>query len=144
MKVANPYLNFPGTTEEVFTFYRSVFGGEFTNVTRFRDFGENPMGIPEDELDRIANIGLPIGPHNVLMATDTVSSWGPLESGNNFYIALETDTSGEADTLFGKLADGGSVEMELQPTEWAEKYGSLKDRFGVKWMVMYTGNVKFG
>lgn len=144
MKVANPYLNFPGNAEEAFNFYRSVFGGEFTNVTRFRDFGHNAMGIPEDDLDLIANIGLPIGPNNVLMATDIVTGWEPLEPGNNFYIALETDSLDEAESVFGKLSEGGTVEMELQQTEWAEKYGSFRDRFGVRWMVMYTGSVVFG
>jgi PhnB protein len=145
MKVANPYLNFPGNTEEAFEFYRSVFGGEFTNVSRFREFGGNAMGIPERDLDRIANIGLPIGKGNVLMGTDTVEGFGrSLEPGNNFYIALETDSVEEAENVFGKLADGGTVEMPLQQVEWAEKYGSLKDRFGIHWMVMYTGDVKFG
>ena len=144
MKVANPYLNFPGNTEEAFEFYRSVFGGEFTNVTRFRDMG-NGMGIAEEDLDRIANIGLPIGNGNILMATDTVKGFGkPLNPGNNFYVALEADSAEEAETTFGKLAEGGTVEMPLQQVEWAETYGSLKDRFGVQWMVMYTGNVEFG
>ena len=145
MKVANPYLNFPGNTEEAFEFYRSVFGGEFTNVTRFRDFGENTMGIAEKDLDGIANIGLPIGNGNILMATDTVEGFGkPLMPGNNFYVALETDTAEEAENIFGKLVDGGAVEMPLQQVQWAEKYGSLTDRFGVQWMVMYTGDVQFG
>ena len=145
MKVANPYLNFAGNTEEAFEFYRSIFGGEFTNVTRFRDMGGNDMGLADEELDGIANIGLPIGNGNVLMATDTVEAFGkPLNTGNNFYIALEADTAEEAETVFGKLADGGVVEMPLQQVAWAEKYGSLTDRFGVQWMVMYTGDVKFG
>lgn len=145
MAVANPYLNFAGNTEEAFEFYRSIFGGDFTNVTRFRDMGGNAMGIADEELDRIANIGLPIGNGNVLMGTDTVAAFGkPLNTGNNFYIALETDTAEEAETFFAKLADGGVVEMPLQHVQWAEKYGSLTDRFGVQWMVMYTGDVQFG
>jgi PhnB protein len=145
MKVANPYLNFPGNTEEAFNFYRSVFGGEFTNVTRFRDMGGEAMGVPEKDLDGIANIGLPIGNNNVLMATDAVESFGmELKQGNNFYIALETDTADEAKKVFAALSDGGNIEMELQKTEWAEMYGSLVDQFDVHWMVMYTGDVKFG
>ena len=145
MKEANPYLNFPGNTEEAFNFYRSVFGGEFTNVTRFRDMGGNEMGIAEEDMDRIANIGLPIGNGTLLMATDTVDGFGkPLQRGNNFYIALEADSVAEAEKVFNGLAEGGAVEMPLQEVEWAEKYGSLTDRFGVQWMVMYTGNVKFG
>src|SRR5690606_40243898 len=70
MKVANPYLNFDGKAEEAFQFYRSVFGGEFTNVTRFRDMGGQSMGMSGKELDGIANIGLPLGANNILMASD--------------------------------------------------------------------------
>ena len=73
---ANPYLNFEGNAEEAFLFYREVFGGEFVRVVRFADFGDNGMGVAESELNKIAHISLPIGPHNLLMATDSVASWG--------------------------------------------------------------------
>jgi PhnB protein len=142
MKGANPYLNFPGNTMEVFDFYRSVLGGEFLGVMRYRDFGDNGMGVPEGELDKIAHIALPLGGENMLMATDTLESQ-PLTAGNNFYIHLETDDVQEAERVFEGLSNGGSVEMPLETTEWAEKYGSLRDRFGVQWMISYTGNVEF-
>jgi PhnB protein len=142
MKGANPYLNFPGNTMEVFDFYRSVLGGEFLGVMRYRDFGDNGMGVPEGELDKIAHIALPLGGENMLMATDTLESQ-PLTAGNNFYIHLETDDVQEAERVFQGLSNGGSVEMPLETTEWAEKYGSLRDRFGVQWMISYTGNVEF-
>lgn len=143
MKTVNPYLNFDGNTEEAFTFYRSVFGGEFLAVVRFRDFGDNAMGVPEKDLDRIAHIALPIGT-NVLMGTDALESLGQsLTVGNNFYITLEAETADEADGLFEELAAGGRTEMPLQRTEWAEKYGMCSDRFGVQWMVSYTGSVRF-
>lgn len=110
-----------------------------------RDMGGEAMGVPEKDLDGIANIGLPIGKNNVLMATDTVEAFGmELKTGNNFYIALETETAEEAKKVFAALSDGGSIEMELQKTEWAEIYGSLVDQFDVRWMVMYTGDVQFG
>lgn len=144
MKTANPYLNFAGNTEEAFEFYRSIFGGEFLGVTRFRHVGDNAMGAPEHELDKIANIALPLGKNGVLMGTDVLESWGrPLTIGNNFYITIETDSVEEADRLFDRLSEGGNPEMPLQRTEWAEKYGSCADRFGVQWMVMYTGSVQF-
>jgi PhnB protein len=142
MKGANPYLNFPGNTMEVFDFYRSVLGGEFLGVMRYRDFGDNGMGVPEGELDKIAHIALPLGGENMLMATDTLESQ-PLTAGNNFYIHLETDDVQEAERVFQGLSNGGSVEMPLETTEWAEKYGSLRDRFGVQWMISFTGNVEF-
>lgn len=144
MKAANPYLNFKGNTEEAFNFYKSVFGGEFLTVMRFRDFGDNGMGVAEKDLDKISHIALPLG-QNVLMGTDVVDSMPTnLTFGNNFYITLEPDSGQESERLFGALSSGGSVEMPLQKTEWAEKYGSCTDRYGVQWMVNYTGDVRFG
>lgn len=138
MKSANTYLNFPGNTEEVFEFYRSVLGGEFTNVTRFGDMPDNSMGVAESDLSKIANIGLPIG-DSIIMGTDVVGDWPAPVMGTNFYITLETDSADEADAVFARLLDGGQVTMPLQKTEWADSYGIGTDRFGVQWMIMYTG-----
>lgn len=137
----SPYFNFAGNTEEAFEFYRSVFGGEFAGVTRFGDMPDS-MGASGVDRDRIANIGLPLG-DSMLMATDVLEGWRPLVVGNNVYITLEVDTPEEADRLFEALSAGGAVEMPLQRTEWAEKYGACADRFGIQWMVMYTGSVVF-
>lgn len=144
MKTANPYLNFKGNTLQAFEFYRSVFGGEFQAVLRFRDFGDNGMGIPEQDLDKIAHVALPLG-SGLLMGTDVVDGMpGHFTVGTNVHIALEPDSADEAARLFNGLADGGQVQMPLQATAWAEQYGSLVDRFGVQWMVSYAGSVKFG
>ena len=143
MKSANPYLNFNGNTEEAFNFYRSVFGGEFQMLVRFKDFPGNGMGASGADLEKIAHIALPLGGGNILMATDTIESFGQKTiMGTNFYITLEPDTAEEAQRVFEKLSAGGKVEMPLQATEWAEKYGICADKFGVQWMVSYTGNVK--
>jgi PhnB protein len=142
MKGANPYLNFPGNTEEAFNFYRQVLGGEFLGVLRYRDFGDNAMNVPEDELDKIAHIALPLGGENMLMATDTLKSQS-LTPGNNFYIHLETDGPEEARRVFDGMAEGGRVEMPLEKVEWAELYGMCADRFGVQWMISYTGDAHF-
>jgi PhnB protein len=143
MKAANPYLNFAGDTEEAFEFYRTVFGGEFIAVLRFRDFGAEPMGIPERDQDRIAHIALPLGPNNMLMGTDIVGDQPALRLGNNSYITLEAESAEEAERLFDGLSAGGTVAMPLQRTQWAEKYGICSDRYGVQWMVDYTGGVRF-
>jgi PhnB protein len=144
MKTANPYLNFEGNTEEAFTFYRSVFGGEFQDVIRFGDFEDNAMGIAEKDLSKIAHISLPLGPDNILMGTDVVDAMPTrLTVGNNFYITLEPESAEEAESLFNALSSGGEVQMPLQQTPWAEKHGSLTDRFGVQWMVDYGGSVEF-
>lgn len=143
MKVTNPYLNFRGTTEEAFTFYKSVFGGEFLDVVRYGSFPDNSMGIPDDQLAKIAHIALALNGGSVLMGTDVFESRRPLIMGNNIYIHLEADSLGEAQRLFGGLSSGGEAEMLPQKTEWAELFGSCKDKFGVQWMVMYTGDVAY-
>lgn len=144
MKAVNPYVNFKGNTEEAFNFYQSVFGGEFLGVVRFRDFPDNSMGVPEADLDKIAHIALPLGPHNILMGTDAVDSMPKdFVPGNNVSMAIETESADEADRLFNGLSSGGEVEMPLTKTDWAEKYGSCTDKFGVQWMVNYTGNVDY-
>lgn len=141
---ANFYLNFDGTTEEAFAFYRSIFGGEYLGVLRFRDFGEEAMGATGSDLDKIAHIALPLGDGNLLMGTDVIASMPmTLTAGNNFSIMLETDTADEADSFFGALSAGGSTVMPLERSAWAEKFGELEDRFGVRWMISYTGDVEF-
>lgn len=142
MKAVNPYLNFNGNTEEAFEFYQSVFGGEL-QITRYSDFDGN-MGAADEDADKVANVTLPIGGGTTLMGTDVLESFGQqLNVGDNVSITLEPDTAEEAEELFNKLSDGGSVTMPLAETEWAEKYGMCTDKFGVHWMVNYTGNVDF-
>ncbi len=144
MKSVNPYLNFNGNAEEAFNFYRSVFGGEFPMILRFKDFGGDEMGVPKEDESKIAHIALPLGRDNMLMATDALESLGQsLTVGNNFYIMIGAESAEEAEQLFEALSDGGKVEMPLQQTEWAEKYGMCTDRFGVQWMISYEGNVQF-
>jgi PhnB protein len=142
VKSVNPYLNFDGTTEEAFELYRSVFGGELLGLVRFREFGGDEMQVPEDELDRIAHVALALGEGSMLMGTDVTGS-ASLTVGNNSYIHVELESGDEAARVFDGLADGGSVEMPLQATAWAERYGVCRDRFGVQWMVSYTGAVEF-
>jgi PhnB protein len=145
MKAVNPYLNFNGNAEEAFTFYKSVFGGDFAVLVRFRDMGGGPPGAPRHELDRIAHVALPLGVDDMLMASDVLPSQGQgVTVGTNFYLTLAPETGEEAERVFKALSAGGRVEMGMQQTEWAEKFGTCADRFGVQWMVSYTGSVQFG
>ena len=141
MKHANPYLNFDGNAREAFDHYRNVFGGEFATAMTFREFGGEQMGLSGAMLDRIAHIALPLG-SSMLMASDVTRS-DEFKVGTNTYVAVEADSSEEADRVFTGLGDGGSVDMPMQKVEWAEKFGICVDRFGVHWMVSYTGDVKF-
>ncbi len=133
----NPYLNFNGNAEEAFNFYKSVFGGEFAMLMRFRDVPGNEK-MPAEVLDKIMHIALPIGNGNMLMASDTLESLGQnLVVGNNHYFMLGVDSKEEADTLFAKLSINGTVEMPLQDTFWGDYYGSFTDQFGIQWMIDY-------
>jgi PhnB protein len=144
MKAAHPYLNFDGNAEEAFNFYKSVFGSELEVLLRFKDFGGEAAGFSQSELNKIAHVALPLG-ETKLMASDVPGSRASdYRVGSNCYISLTPDSADEAQRVFDGLAAGGTVEMPLQRTEWAEKYGSCVDRFGVRWMMNYAGSVRFG
>ncbi|MFA6958095.1 MAG: VOC family protein [Thermoanaerobaculia bacterium] len=144
MSSVNLYLNFDGNTEEAFDFYRGVFGQEYQLLVRFRDFPAHAACVDEAQLDKIAHVALPLGNGTVLMGTDVVDrARNAFVVGTNVYIHLDTDSEGEANRLFAALSDGGSVQMPLARTEWAEAYGVCADRFGVQWMVNHTGRVRF-
>jgi PhnB protein len=137
MATLNPYLNFKGNTEEAFNFYKSVFGGEFKELQRFKDTPEADR-VPENEKDKLMHISLPIGPGNILMATDALESMGhKLTVGNNFYLSLSADSESEADKLFNGLSSGGKATMSLQKTFWGSYFGMVTDKFGINWMVSY-------
>jgi PhnB protein len=133
------YLNFPRNTEEVFNYYKSVFGGEFSGQGIAR-LGDVPVsdGIPkiaEEDKNLVMHIELPILGGHVLMGTDAPESMGfKLNFGNNIHINLEPDTKVETKRLFDKLSNGGKVTMDLQVMFWGGYYGTCTDKFGVQWM----------
>lgn len=137
MASLNPYLNFNGNTEEAFEFYRSVFGGDFIALQRFKDTPEADR-LPREDLDKIMHIALSIGDGHTLMATDTLESLGQrLRAGNNFYISISADSEAEAAHLYHGLSADGHIELELQKTFWGAYFGMFKDKFGIQWMVNF-------
>ncbi len=137
MATVSTYLNFNNKTEEAFNFYKSVFGGEFTNFQRFSDVPEQPgQKMPESEMNGIMHVELvTLGGHK-LMGTDAPESMGfKLIEGNNTYINLEPDTKEEAERLFNALSAGGKIEMALQEMFWGAIFGSFTDKYGINWMV---------
>lgn len=137
MTTINPYLTFKGTCEEAFNLYKSVFGGEFPHVARFKDMPENPeCPVPESGMEKIMHISLPISKETVLMGSDTMEGFGPpIEAGNNFAISVNTDSVEEVDRIFNALAESGKVHMPLDKTFWGAYFGMLTDKFGIHWMV---------
>ena len=137
MATINPYVNFNGNTEEAFNFYKSVFGGEFAMIQRFKDTPESDK-IPDAEKDKIMHIALPIGKGNVLMGTDALESMGQhLIMGNNYSISVSTESKEEADKLFDGLSNGGKVDMPIGDTFWDSYFGMFTDKFGLQWMVSF-------
>lgn len=138
MARVSTYLNFERSTEEAFLFYKSVFRSEFIGpINRFGALPPNPSHPPMSEEDKnlVMHVELPILGGHILMGTDAPASMGfTLTQGNHVYINLEPDTRAETDRLFRELAEGGTVEMALQEMFWGGYYGSLTDRFGIKWM----------
>mgnify|MGYP001569684060 CR=1 FL=1 len=140
MITINPYLNFNGNTEEAFNFYKSIFGGEFAMLQRFKDMPD-AGNISESDGNKIMHVALPIGKGNILMATDALESLGQtLTTGNNFYISITTESKEEADKIYTALSEGGKIEMPLQKTFWGAYFGMFTDKFGIQWMVNYDYN----
>jgi PhnB protein len=137
MTAVNPYLNFNDNCEEAFNFYKSVFGGEFLTIMRFKDVpAEYQMG--ESEGEKIMHMALPIGQGTMLMGSDTPAAMGPTTVGNNFLIAITADSEAEADRLFKGLAAGGQVTMPLEKAFWGDYFGMVTDKFGIQWAVSYS------
>lgn len=135
MAKLNPYLNFDGTCEEAFRFYKIVFGGEFLgDIHKMKDIPG--MEIPEEAKNRIMHVALPVG-NDLLMGSD-VFPGQPFVQGNNNYISLFPESREEADRLFGALSEGGEVEMPMADQFWGDYFGSLKDKFGICWMINYN------
>jgi PhnB protein len=138
MARVSTYLNFKASTEEAFNFYKSVFGTEFEGkVNRFGDMPpqEGAPALSEAEKQLVMHVTLPILGGHRLMGTDAPESMGfSLTMGNNVYINLEPDTRTETKRLFNALREGGKVEMELQDMFWGDYFGSLTDKYGVRWM----------
>jgi len=133
------YLNFNGTTEEAFNFYKSVFGGEFegNGMMRFGDIppSEGVPPIPEADRNLVMHVTLPILDGFQLMGSDAPESMGfSIRQGNNIYINLMPPTRAETRRIFNALAEGGSIEQELQDMFWGDYYGSCTDKFGIRWM----------
>jgi PhnB protein len=138
MKAINPYLNFPGNTEEAFNFYRSVFGGELVGLTRFKDTPEGSK-LSNNEKEKLMHVSLPVGKENILMATDALESMGhKVTPGTNFHLSIETEGKQEADKIFKGLSAEGKVTMPLADTFWGSYFGMLTDKFGIQWMISYT------
>lgn len=137
MAVINPHINFNGNAEEAFTFYKSVFGGAFTKITRFKDIASDEFPIAEKDENKIMHIALPIG-NNVLMGNDVPDFMGKVnEEENRSKISINTESKEEADKLFNGLSAGGTIEVPLADSFGDSYFGMFRDKYGIEWMVSY-------
>jgi PhnB protein len=138
MPTINPHINFNGNAEEAFTFYKSIFGGEFSKIIRLKELSSAEFPIAENDANKIMHIALPIG-GNTLMANDVPTGMGEVnENENRSKISISTESREEADKLFNGLSSGGSVEMPMDDSPWGSYFGMFRDRFGIEWMIEYS------
>ena len=142
MALINVHLNYNGNAEEAFTFYKSVFGGEFSKITRLKDLESPDFPVDEKDANKIMHIALPIG-NNTLMANDVPSFMGLVnEQENRSKIAVSAESREEADKLFNGLSAGGTVEMPIQDSPWGSYFGMFRDKYGIEWMIDFESNSK--
>jgi PhnB protein len=136
----NPYINFNGNAEEAFNFYKSVFGGEFGSIVRFKDISSDEFPVPENEADKILRIVLPIG-GTTLIANDVPAAMGKVsENENRSKIAVFADSREDADRIFGGLSASGTVEMPMDESPWGTYYAGFRDKYGIEWTVEFDPN----
>jgi PhnB protein len=139
MATINPWINFNGNAEEAFTFYKSVFGGEFAKVLRFKDIASDEFPVPEKEGDKIMHIALPIGNNAMLVANDVPEVLGRVnERENRSKILVSTESKEEADRLFYGLSAGGEVEGAIGDGPWGKYAGMFRDKYGIEWIIEFS------
>lgn len=135
MALINPHINFNGNAEEAFHFYKSIFGGEFTKVIRFKDIASDEFPVAENEANKIMYIALPIGP-NILIANDVPESMGKTnENENRSKISISTESKEEAEKLFDGLSAGGEIEFPIAVSPWGNYFGMFRDKYGIEWII---------
>ena len=141
MRTINPWINFNGNAEEAFTFYKSVFGGDFTKIIRFKDLSNDEFPVEEKDANKIMTIVLPIGKHNVLIANDVPDFMGPVsENENRSKISISADSREEAEKLFNGLSAGGEIEGPIGDSPWGTYAGMFRDKYGIEWIVEFDPN----
>jgi PhnB protein len=142
MAQINPHINFNGNAEEAFTFYKSVFGGEFARIIRFKDISSPEFPVTENDANKIMHIALPIG-KNILMANDVPESMGQTnENENRSKISISAESKEEADKIFNGLSVGGQIEVPIGDSSWGSYFGMFRDKYGIEWMVDFDPQYK--
>jgi PhnB protein len=144
MPTLHTWINFNGNAEEAFTFYKSVFGGEFTKVVRFKDIATAEFPVAEKEVNKIMYIALPIGTNTILIANDVPEVMGQVnERENRSKILVNAASKEEADKLFSGLSAGGEVEGAMGDSPWGSYAGMFRDKYGIEWIISCGWETKY-
>ena len=136
MTTLSPWINFNGNAEEAFNFYKSVFGGEFTNISRFKDIAGPESPVAPEEAEKLMRICLPISGGNMLIGNDVPAFMGKVsESENRSKIHVAVDSKEEAERIFNGLSDGGQVEAAPSDSPWGTYFAMFRDTYGIEWVV---------
>ena len=135
MATVNTYLNFNGNTEEAFNFYKSIFGGEFITVQRYKD-SPGCDEMKTEDLNKLMHIALPVG-GNILMGTDITEPMPKVIFGTAVSLSVDAESEEEARKLYNGLVEGGKATMPLEKAFWGAFFGMLTDKFGIHWMINY-------
>ncbi len=142
MPTINPWINFNGNAEEAFTFYKSVFGGEFAKVVRFKDIATAEFPVAEKEENKIMYIALPIGINTMLIANDVPEVLGRVnERENRSKILVRAESKEEADRLFSGLSVGGETEGPMGDSPWGSYAGMFRDKYGIEWIIEFSATI---
>ncbi len=142
MPLINPHINFNGNAEEAFNFYKSVFGGEFAQIIRFKDLSSAEYPVQANEENKIMHIALPIG-KNILMANDVPERMGRVnENENRSKISISAESHEVADKIFNGLSAGGTIEVPIGDSPWGSYFGMFRDKFGIEWMIDFDPKYK--
>lgn len=139
MITINPWINFNGNAEEAFTFYRSIFGGEFEKIIRLKDLASSDFPVSATDAEKIMRIALPIGNNSVLLGNDVPSFMGTVsEQENRSKIVVSAESTEEADRIFNGLSTGAQVEVAMSDSAWGTYFGMLRDQYGIEWIVEFA------
>lgn len=138
MPFINPHINFNGNAEEAFTFYQSVFGGQFAKIVRFKDLAGPGFPVSAKEENKLMYIVLPIGKTNRLIGNDVPEILGTTnENENRSKIVISAESKEEANRIFNGLSSGGQIEGPIGDTPWGTYFGCFRDKYGIEWIVEF-------
>jgi PhnB protein len=139
MTTLNPWINFNGNAEEAFNFYKSVFGGDFTKIIRFKELAGPEFQVAQKDENKIMQIILPIENGNMLIGNDVPEFMGTVsENENRSKIHVAVESQKETERIFNGLSVGGKVEAPLGNTAWGTYFGMFRDRYGIEWIIEFN------